>query len=319
MGRYREQVWEGNPSGATRAERRPCTFRAYVPDRLVGAEIALPASVAADLVDVEQHVRQLNNNHPGMANLEPLARFLLRAEAVASSNIEGLVLDVRRLARSEAAERGGLPVTDATARAVLGNIHALDEALALVSNPTKPVAVEDLLAIHRALLTGTRDEVWAGAVRDTQNWIGGAGPCSAAFVPPPPEEVAGLLEDLVQYLTGDEHPALLQAALGHSQFETIHPFADGNGRAGRALIQMMLRRRGVATRVLPPVSLILATKADQYVQALDGTRVDGPDVAQLAWVQLLLSAIGRACRDAEMFAGELVDLEAASRAKLGRV
>ena len=319
MGRYVEQVWEGNPSGATRAERRPCTFRAYVPDRLVGAGIDLPAALAADLVDVEQQVRQLNHNHPGMANLEPLARFLLRAEAVASSNIEGLVLNVRRLARSEAAERGGLPVTDATARAVLGNIHALDEALALASNPTKPVTVEDLLAIHKALLTGTRDEVWAGVVRDEQNWIGGASPCSAAFVPPPPEEVAGLLEDLVQYLTGDEHPALLQAALGHSQFETIHPFADGNGRAGRALIQLVLRRRGVATRVLPPVSLILATKADQYVQALDGTRVDGPDIAQLAWVQLLLSAIGRACRDAELFAGELVDLEGTSRAKLGRV
>ena len=87
MGRYVEQVWEGNPSGATRAERRSCTFRAYVPDRLVGAAIDLPASLAADLVDVEQHVRQLNDNHPGMANLEPLARFLLRAEAVASSNI----------------------------------------------------------------------------------------------------------------------------------------------------------------------------------------------------------------------------------------
>ena len=128
-----------------------------------------------------------------------------------------------------------------------------------------------------------------------------------------------LLDDLVQYLSGDEHPALLQAAIGHSQFVTIHPFADGNGRAGRAVIQLVLRRRRVANRVLPPVSLILATKADQYVKALDGTRVDGPSLAQPAWVQLFLSALGNACRDAESFAGELVDLEAASRARLGRV
>jgi Fic family protein len=320
MGRYIERVWEGNPSGSTRAERTSCRYRAYAPDPLTSADIALPASVAADLNDVEQQVRQLNGQQPGLANLEPLARFLLRAEAIASSNIEGLVLNVRRLARSEAAEREGLPVTDATARAVLGNIRALDESLTLASNPTTPVTLDDLLTIHRALLTGTRDEAWAGVVRDEQNWIGGLNPCSAAFVPPPPEELASLLADLLQYISGDEHPALLQAALAHSQFETIHPFADGNGRVGRALIQLVLRRRDVATRVLPPVSLVLATQADQYVQALDGTRSDGSGVAgKLAWVELFLSATGRACRDAGMFAAELVDLEAASRAKLGRV
>ncbi len=320
MGRYVERVWEGNPSGSTRAERTSCSYRAYVPDPLTGADIALPASVAADLIDVEQQVRQLNSQQPGLANLEPLARFLLRAEAVASSNIEGLVLNVRRLARSEAAEREGLPVTDATARAVLGNIRALDESLALASNPTTSVTLDDLLTIHKALLTGTRDEAWAGVVRAEQNWIGGLNPCSASFVPPPPEELAHLLEDLLRYMSGDEHPALLQAALAHSQFETIHPFADGNGRAGRALIQLVLRRRGVATRVLPPVSLVLATQADQYVQALDGTRSESPDLAgKLAWVELFLSATGRACRDAGMFAAELVDLEATSRARLGRV
>lgn len=320
MGRYVERIWEGNPSGATRAERTSCRYRAYVPDPLASAEVELPASVAADLVDVEQQVRHLNDKQPGLANLEPLARFLLRAEAVASSNIEGLVLNVRRLARSEAAEREGLPVNDATARAVLGNIRALDESLALASDPTSPVTLDDLLKIHKALLTGTRDEVWAGVVRGEQNWVGGVNPCSAAFVPPPPEELGELLTDLLEYMSGDEHPALLQAALAHSQFETIHPFADGNGRAGRALIQLVLRRRGVATRVLPPVSLVLATQADRYVEALDGTRMDGPNFAgKLAWVELFLSATGRACRDAGEFASELVDLEAASRARLGRV
>ena len=129
MGRYEPRLWEGDPAGSTRAERRPCRYDAYVPDALTSAALALPADVAADLVDVEQAVRRLNDQHPGLANLEPLARFLLRAEAVASSNIEGLVLNVRRLARSEAAEREGLPVTDDTARSVLGNIRALDEAL----------------------------------------------------------------------------------------------------------------------------------------------------------------------------------------------
>jgi Fic/DOC family N-terminal len=124
VGRFEDRVWPGNPSGATRAERASCRLRAYVPDVLTGAEVVLPAAVAADLVDVEQSVRRLNSEHPGLANLEPLARFLLRAEAVASSNIEGLRVNVHRLARSEAAQREGFEVTDATARAVLGNIRA---------------------------------------------------------------------------------------------------------------------------------------------------------------------------------------------------
>ncbi len=91
-------------------------------------------------------------------------------------------------------------------------------------------------------------------MRTEQNWIGGVNPCSAAFVPPPADHVEELLADLVTYISGDEHPALLQAAVAHSQFETIHPFADGNGRTGRAVFQLVLRRRGVATRVLPPVT-----------------------------------------------------------------
>lgn len=320
MGRYEPRLWEGDPAGSTRAERRPCRYDAYVPDALTSAALVLPADVAADLVDVEQAVRRLNDQHPGLANLEPLARFLLRAEAVASSNIEGLVLNVRRLARSEAAEREGLPVTDDTARAVLGNIRALDEALTRASDPARPVTVEDLTAIHTALLTGTREQPWAGVVRTEQNWIGGINPCSASFVPPPESRVPELLDDLLRYVSGDEHPALLQAALAHAQFETIHPFADGNGRTGRALIQLVLRRRGVATRVLPPISLVLATEAGRYVSALDGTRGTGDTtVGQLAWVELFLSATGRACRDASTFADDLVALQVASRSRLGAV
>lgn len=320
MGRYEDRTWPGDPAGATRAERASCRFRAYVPEPLVGTKVDLAASMAADLVDVEQQVRQLNDTHPGLANLEPLARFLLRAEAVASSNIEGLVLNVRRLARSEETEREGLLVTDETARAVLGNIRALDEALTLASDSSKPVTIEDIRGIHRALLIGTPDERWAGVVRTEQNWIGGVNPCSAAFVPPPEEYIHDLLHDLAEYLSDDEHPALLQAALAHSQFETVHPFADGNGRAGRAIIQLVLRRRGVATRVVPPVSLVLATPADTYIDALDGTRSDGPTLTgQLAWAELFLSATGRACRDAAQFATNLVSLERSWREQLGRV
>ena len=309
MGKFVESVWPGSPTGSTRAERTPCRFRAYVPERLTGADLVIPASVAADLTDVEHQVREVNADHPGLANLEPLARFLLRAEAVASSHIEGLVLNARRLARTEAAEREGIAVTDETARAVLGNIRALDAALTTASNPTQPITTTSLRQIHQALLVGTRDEEWAGVIRTEQNWVGGVSPCAAAFVPPPPDAVPDLLDDLAAYLSNDEHPALLQAAVAHSQFETIHPFADGNGRTGRALIQLVLRRRGVATRVVPPVSLVLATRAGEYVSALDGTRAEGSTSSGLlAWVELFLSATGRACRDAASFSADLAQL-----------
>lgn len=203
---------------------------------------------------------------------------------------------------------------------MLGNIRALDEALTVATKPGRPVTVEDLTTIHRALLSGTCDAAWAGAVRTEQNWIGGANPCAAAFVPPPAQYVPELLDDLADYLSGDDHPTLLQAALAHSQFETIHPFADGNGRTGRALIQLVLRRRSVASRVLPPVSLVLATDAGRYVNALDQTRGTGDTTAgRLAWVELFLSATGRACRDASRFADDLVGLEAGARTRLGAV
>lgn len=315
MGRFVAAQWPGNPSGATRAERTPCRYEAFIPDRLADLDLSVPGTQAADLADVERMVLALNSNHPGLANLEPMARFLLRAEAVASSHIEGLVVNVRRLARSEARIREALPGTDETATAVLGNIRALDEALRVASDPSRPVTVDHLLSIHAALLRGTRDERWAGVVRTDQNWIGGANPCLAAFVPPPHEEVPALLADLADYLSGDDHPTLLQAAVAHAQFETIHPFADGNGRAGRALIQLVLRRRGLATHVVPPVSLVLATRANEYVEALDATRREtDPGQALLEWTDLFLAAMGRACRDADHFADELVALEKRARA-----
>lgn len=313
-------LWPGNPAGATRAARQPCRFEAFVPDPLDGQDIAISAQLAADLVDVETLVRGLNTASGPAVNLEPLARFLLRAEAVASSNIEGLQINVRRLARSEAEDREGWASTDDPAAAVLGNIRALDRALELASDTPRPVTVDTIRSIHTALLTGTRDEAWAGVIREEQNWIGGPNPCAAAFVPPPADELPDLLEDLAAYLSGDEHPALLQAALAHSQFETLHPFADGNGRTGRALIQLVLRRRGVATLVVPPVSLVLATQTNRYIEALTSTRdVDESHAGLVQWVNLFVDATARACRDSTAFARDLADLERSNRALAGRV
>ena len=313
-------VWPGNAAGATRAARQPCRFAAFVPDPPLGRNVVVSAQLAADLVDVETRVRDLNAAAGPTVNLEPVARFLLRAEAVASSHIEGLQINVRRLARSEAELREGWSTHDVTAAAVLGNIRALDQALSVAVDLSRPVTVDTIRSIHSALLTGTRDEACAGVIRQEQNWIGGPNPCAASFVPPPADEVAALMEDLAAYLSSDEHPALLQAALAHSQFETIHPFADGNGRTGRALIQLVLRRRGVATIVIPPVSLILATQTNRYIEALTATRDVSASMDGLAqWVDLFVEATARACRDSVDFAQDVAALEAHNRALAGRI
>jgi Fic family protein len=243
-----------------------------------------------------------------------VARLLLRAEAVGSSYIEGLQVNARRLAKEEFAERAGLPTNDDTARAVLGNIRAMGGALEL-ADLERPITIDDLCGLHRELLAGTRDEHWGGVVRQEQNWIGGVNPCRATYVPPPHELVCALLEDLCSYMSGDDHPPIVQAALAHAQFETIHPFVDGNGRVGRALIHLILRRRGLAPNFVPAVSLILATNAGAYIAGLASFRYDAPAddplaaAAAIQWIDVFVNALLRACADATAFADQLDTLE----------
>ena len=164
-------------------------------------------------------------------------------------------------------------------------------------------------------------------MREVQNWIGGSGynPCSASFVPPPPEVVDDLLADLVEFCNSDSLPAMAQAAVAHAQFETIHPFADGNGRTGRALIHMVLRRRGLGLRILPPVSLILATWSQDYIDGLTGTRYVGLADSSDAhsginrWIAIFASACGRAVEDANRFEEQVRALQSSWRERVGRV
>jgi Fic family protein len=323
---YVDRVWEGDPTARTRAERRSCTYRAYVPDPLLGRPLTLSAATAADITDVERDMLGLQAAHPSMVSLESLARLLLRAEAVASSFIEGLQVNARRLAKEELAVRAGFGSHDDTARAVLANVAAMEAAVRL-ADVGSSFDVGDVLALHAELMDGTRGAHWGGVLRAEQNWIGGTGltPCTAEFVPPPPEEVEALLADLCAYASGDEHPALVQAALVHAQFETIHPFLDGNGRTGRALIHVVLRRRGLASTFLPPISLVLATHADRYVTGLMRSRYDAPvDSAEALratrdWLEFFVADTARACADATRFATTLEELEHRWRERVGKV
>ena len=198
-------------------------------------------------------------------DLETLAAPLLRSEALGSSFIEGLRASNKRLALAAYEPLAA----DVTARAVLGNVRAMERAVEIGTARTR-FRIDDLLDIHRTLLEGTTEERYGGVVRTEQNWIGGRGlsPADATFVPPPADRVPALLDDLVAFINLDDLPAIAQAAIAHAQFETIHPFGDGNGRAGRCLIHVILRRRRLTPLFVPPVSVVLATNARQYIAGL---------------------------------------------------
>ncbi|MHB1626691.1 MAG: Fic family protein, partial [Candidatus Dormibacteria bacterium] len=257
---------------------------------------------------------------------ETLARILLRAEAVASSRIEGLEVGARRLLHAEAARSLEAPPSDVTASEVLGNIDAMAFGVDQV-RAGDHISLALVLDVHQRLLSGTRLDEFGGRFRTEQNWIGGSSynPCSAAYVPPPPEYVADLMEDLCAFCNEDGLPAVAQAAVAHAQFETIHPFVDGNGRTGRALIHLVLRRRGLANRVLPPVSLVLATWAKDYITALEGVRYRGrvtcPESHAGAnrWIAQFAIACSRAVADAAAFEERAQRVEADWRARLGSV
>jgi Fic family protein len=308
MGKVIKRRWIGDYTGLTRSDRRPCEYEAYLPDKLCDREFLLTGDVAGDVADAEASIATLNAQGESLVNTEALARILLRAEAVASSRIEGLDIGARRLLHAEVARGIDQFPSDFSATEVLGNIDAMVYSVQSV-NVGEQITEELLLEIHRRLLVHTRLENYGGHYREVQNWIGGSSynPCTAAFVPPPPEYVADLMDDLCVFANDDSLPVVAQAAIAHAQFETIHPFIDGNGRAGRALIHLIFRRRGLALRVLPPVSLILATWAKEYVNALNGVRFLGPSTtteAQSAinrWIAQFADACSRAVADAGAF------------------
>ena len=325
MGELVERYWEPRYDGISRVDRRGGHYEAFVPDPLCGWEFAIPAGLAADIADAEGGIRDLNS--PAEApHLEGLARFLLRSESVGSSWIEGLAVGSRRLAVVAAALERDIDPADRLAAEVAANIEAMETALEAATSRTR-FSLEDLLAIHRTLMRCSPTPALAGTVREDQNWIGGSSftPLGARFVPPPPEHLPRLLADLIAYVNGDDHSPLVQAAVAHAQFETIHPFGDGNGRTGRALIHVVLARRGLAPRFVPPVSVVLARQADTYIAALQGFAqvgpADSPDRQQaaVAWLDTFAAAILHAVDTAAAYDNAVAGLHQQWRQQVGPV
>ena len=212
-------------------------------------------------------------------------------------------MDALSLARAEAHSDAGQTVSREAAE-ILANIDAMELAIALATE-AELITVEQLSEIHHALLerAANADRI-AGFIRSVQNWIGGNdfNPCGANFVPPPADQVSPLLDDLVRFCNEETLPPLAQAALAHAQFETIHPFEDGNGRTGRALVQVLLRRRRLAPDYVPPISVVLAADKSSYIEGL----VDFREGRENDWLKTFANAATRA---AELAAGYLVEVQ----------
>jgi len=298
-----KRVWRprGDLPGGRRT-RQVYEYHAYVPRKIAAVDPVLAASTVEQVRRAEDACRALNEDPPTLLSLEAVARQLLRAEAVASSRIEGLVLSHKRLAEAAFVRERH----DPDARAVLANVLAVERGIELVTAAPE-VSVGLLVEVHRVLFEGTRDERLGGQIREQQNWIGGYadGPRGAVFVPPPEDLVPGLLADLCEFCNRDDLSPALQAAVAHAQFETIHPFLDGNGRVGRALIHILLRRRGSAPRYVPPLSLVLAGWADRYVHGLTDYREDAPE----SWLTVFAEALERSALAAHGFAEKVSALQ----------
>ncbi len=235
----------------------------------------LPVPVDGDLIVAMEgslaEIAALDHAHGGQ--LAALGVLLLRTESVASSKIESVEASIDDYARALHGSKANRSATSMVAAT-----SALEEILANTDR-TGRIELPSLLAAHELLM---RDEPgersYAGRLRDVQNWIGGSdySPRNALYVPPPPETVADYLDDLGVFANRNDVPVLAQAAVAHAQFESIHPFTDGNGRIGRALINAILRRRGATTRVVVPLASALVAHRDRYFDQLTQYRSGEP-------------------------------------------
>ena len=308
MDAWEEAWWEHDgTSGLPRRDRRSGAYRTYLPDPLVGVPLTLDRGADLLVAEAERQVRSLEGDSRDLAGI---SRFLLRSEAIASSRIEGIAPSARQVALAELAQSESVRGVGEQAQLVANNMTIVREATTrLVDRVTEA----DIVQLHRSLLP---EEPTHHGVRTMQNWIGGSDwhPLEAQFVPPPPGHVPVLMTDLVDYLAGAQHSPIVQAALVHAQFETIHPFSDGNGRVGRALIHTVLTRRGLTPDAVLPVSLVLSTLRAGYIAGLTAYRhtepigSDGFHAAHAAWLRIFASAVITASDQAGQLAAEMAHL-----------
>ena len=274
---YETLQWESKVmAGARMSLRRRAQlsgpYKAAVPPAIAGRTIPLSPELVGMVVDASAELSRFDAEVGEVT--APLSTILLRSESASSSQIENLTSGAREIAEAEIGER-----VRGNAAEIVGNVHAMEAAVALADD----ISSDSIIRMQRVLLAHTRPEL-TGSYRKMQVWVGpsASSPRGANFVPPVPGRVPGAMDDLVTFALEVQPLTLAQIAITHAQFETIHPFPDGNGRTGRALVQSMLRRSGITRSTTVPISGGLLLTRDTYFDALGAYR--SGDVAPIVGV-----------------------------------
>jgi len=275
MPHYVDLLWNPEDTGHLgRKDRAPGRYRAYVPDELgthlpaIGREAQQAAEDAlAVLARADERIGQRGGY---------LNHLLIRSESISSSWIEGNAISPKKLAIAELLDNRpgstGAGTTSAASTStrvafdVIANVRATEEAISALADRDHPVTTDDIEALQHII-----EPRLVQGLRTEQNWVGGPGwsPLRADFVPPPETELQRLVDDLAGFITATEGNPVVRAAIAHAQFETIHPFVDGNGRTGRALIHTVLKRTDALRNTLIPISTVFAGDTNAYINGLN--------------------------------------------------
>jgi Fic family protein len=293
-----DRVWTSADRPPNRADRLFRDYQSAVPPSIRDRPAHLSPTVSGMVAEATAAIAVLNATRA--FDTTALGGLLLRSESVASSKIERLDVSQRDLARALI----GAARPKSIAGRVAANVRALQRAVALAGDEITRATFTE---IHRVLMEPDEFNAQeAGVIRTEQNWIGGSDstPRDAMFIPPKPELVLGLLDDLAAFINRADMAALVQAAIAHAQFETVHPFIDGNGRTGRALVHLVLRRRSLNTHTVVPVSTVLLADPDAYFHGLELYRQGALD----QWVEMFVAAATLGARSGVQLAEQLRDI-----------
>lgn len=276
-------------------------------------ELVLDGRLAARLRAAEGALMRLDLAGEMVPSLDWFLYAFVRKEAVISSQIEGTQATLVDLLNFEAGE-GAAPNADI--EEVCNYLDALAYGREELTRPGGlPLSMRLLNEAHRRLMTGARGaNKQPGEIRRSQNWIGGSRPGNAVHVPPPHMLVPELLSDLEKYLHGNDGlPPLVRAGLAHAQFETIHPYLDGNGRIGRLLIALLLEHWGLLKSPLLYLSLFFKRHREEYYRRMNAIRLDGDFEG---WTDFFLDGVAAIADEATETARDLFAIVAADRAKI---
>ena len=292
--------------------------RAFVPHALPPADppIVIEGTLAERVRAAEQALVRLELAGEMVPSLDWFIYAFVRKEAVLSSQIEGTQATLMDLLNHEADPKAGAAPPNADVEEVCNYLDALNYARDQIqASSGLPLSMRLLNETHRRLLQGVRGGTkMPGEVRRSQNWIGGSRPGNASYVPPPPNVLPTLLSDFERYMHAeDDLPPVARAGLLHVQFETIHPYLDGNGRIGRLLVTLLLEHWQLLTRPLLYLSLFFKRHRREYHRRLDAVRVDGD---WEGWLDFFLDGVATIADEAVATSKDLFALVAADRTRV---